>query len=145
MRHSGPMKLLLGLVTHAASRFNVDGSAVSQLEMIESFLSSRGHDVQGLVSDRDDFSNGAYRLGAITRVVSGWSQSGLEYRWNRHLAELESRPSLGKRLGSIGLRLGSGARRALSAAQVPGLPRDTSRAGLTRLINIDLSHIRIWQ
>lgn len=145
MRHSGSMKLFLGLVTHAGSRFNGDGSATYQLENIGSVLRSMGHDVESLVSDRDDFNADTYSLGMCARVASAWSQSELEYRWNKHIAEMESGASPGLQLGRVGLRLGSGIRRVLSALEVPGLPHDTSRAGLARLINIDLSHIRLWK
>lgn len=139
------MKLFLGLVTHGGSRFNTDGFAVSQLETIAEALTARGHRVECLVSDRDDFTPTRYDLRTASRVRSAWSQAGLEHRWNAHVSGFPVGPSSRAAVLSRGQWVLSGIRRTLSAVEIPGVPRGVSRAGLTRLINIDLSHIRIWR
>lgn len=139
------MKLFLGLVTHGGSQFNADGCAVAQLELIGQALTERGHRLGYLISDRDDFTDIHYDLDLSSRVSSAWSQAGLEHRWNAHVRDLSVGPSSRAGVVATGQWALSGIRRTLSAAGVPGMSRDMSRSGLVRLINIDLSHIRIWR
>ncbi len=145
MRHSWAVKIALGLVTHQGSRFNEEGAAEAQIASIAQTLTAAGHDVELLISDRDDFDPARYSLGFTNRIVSAWSQVTLEARWSTHLAGRQSKGSSSTDLFSSAKHLGSGARRTLSAAGVPGFGRDLDRTALTRLINIDLSHLRVWR
>lgn len=145
MRHSGAVKIALGLVTHEGSRFNKEGAAEVQIASIAQALTAAGHDVELLISDRDDFDPARYSLGFADRIVSAWSQASLESRWSAHLGRLQPKASSSAALLEFANHLGSGLRRSLSAAGVPGFGRDLDRISLTRLINIDLSHLRVWQ
>lgn len=145
MRHSGAVKIALGLVTHEGSRFNKEGTAEAQIASIAKALTDAGHDVELLISDRDDFDPARYSLGLANRIVTAWSQAALESRWSAHVGRLQ--PKSSSRLGLLELihHLGSGLRRSLSAAGIPGFGRDLGRISLARLINIDLSHLRLLQ
>ena len=137
------MKYFLGVITHPASRFNSRGEAAEQLRSLASVLERAGHDVSYLVSDRNDFSAKELTLGIGSRIWSAWAQARTECRWRRYLVTgPEQRPS-GARWDIQ--RATSTVRRCLSAAGVPGAGGDLSEAGLRRLLNIDLSHLRLWR
>lgn len=140
----GPVKMFLGLVTHTRSRFNRDGAASDQVTAIAQVLASRGHEVGVLISDRDDFDPDTYRLGLSTRIASAWSQANLEGRWKAYVKRLQGRSANTSTTGSLVARAGSGTRRTLSALGIAVSGADLSTEALKRLINIDLSHIRVW-
>lgn len=145
MRHSWSVRIALGLVTHQGSRFNEGGAAEAQITLIAQTLTEAGHEVELLVSDRDDFDPARYPLGLVNRIVSAWSQATLESRWSAYLAGRQSKDSSSTDLINLAKRLGSGSRRTLSAVGIPGFGKDMRRNALMRLINIDLSHLRVWQ
>jgi hypothetical protein len=137
------VKIVVGLVTHPASRFNADGVASAQTELIAAALGAQGEDVEILISDRDDYDAEAYPLNGEQRLASARAQVDLERRWRSYVCNLAGHDGQGPREQIIAF--GSTIRRGLAALHVPGTGTDTSRAGLIRLINIDLSHIRIWR
>ena len=137
------MKYFLGLVTHPASRFNSRGEATEQLRSVAAVLERAGHDVSYLVSDRNDYNSQELTLGIGSRMWSAWAQAQTERRWRRYLVT-------GPEQGPSGAgwdiqRAASTVRRCLSAAGFPGAGGDLSEAGLRRLLNIDLSHLRLWR
>ena len=140
----GPVKMFLGLVTHAGSRFNRDGAATDQVTGLAQILTGRGHEVGVLISNRDDFDPDTYRLGLSTRIASAWSQANLEGRWKAYVQRVQCRSAKASTAGSLVARAGSGTRRTLSALGIAGSGADLSTEALKRLINIDLSHIRVW-
>jgi hypothetical protein len=135
------MKIFVGLVTHPESRFNGAGEAMAELNFVAGALGSAGHEVVSLVSDRDDYDSNQYPLNVSRRLTSAWKQAELETRWRRYVASggRQSTPST----WDVERVLAS-ARRCLSAVGIPKAGRDLSEAGLRRLINIDLSHLRLW-
>ena len=137
--------LFIGMVTHARSRFNSEGAAVSLVESLELHARNLGIDVVSTVSDRDDYD--PERFPVTRRALIHWSahQAWLEYRWRRYLAAAGDYGVLG-----LGLDLAKWGgmtvkRSALSLAPRPWLTVGDlvgSRAAV-RLINIDLSHLRL--
>lgn len=144
MRHSGPVKIFLGLVTHKGSRFNLDGAASRQITALAQEIAARGHAVDLLISDRDDFDPDRYPMSLSTRLASAWSQASLEARWRAYLDRVQGHPAATLTASSLVARAGSGTRRMLSALGMPGTGQDLSSQALVRLINIDLSHLRVW-
>lgn len=134
------MKFFVGLVTHPGSRFNAGGEAVAELNLVVDALMSAGHEVVSLVSDRDDYDSDGYPLNVKRRLASAWKQAELETRWRRYVASggRQSTPA-----GWDVERVLASTRRCLSAVGIPKAGGDLSEVGLRRLINIDLSHLRL--
>ena len=124
----GPVKMFLGLVTHAGSRFNRDGVATDQVTGLAQILTGRGHEVGVLISDRDDFDPDTYRLGLSTRIGSAWSQANLEGRWKAYVQRVQCRSAKASTAGSLVARAGSGTRRTLSALGIAGSGADLGRS-----------------
>lgn len=124
--------LFVGLVTHLRSRFNADGFATRQAQAIVDGLLARGLSADLLVSDRDDYDSEDRPLTRwdLVRSASYWSD--LEYRWRRYLAEAGGRPARSA-IADEALRLAMTVKRASSFDESDAI----------RLLNIDLSHLRV--
>jgi hypothetical protein len=121
--------IALGLITHGRSRFHED--ARDQLERLHHALGALGLSVTSSVSDRDDYDPVARPIDAATVQRAAIYQADLEFRWRRYLVDsgARGRSALGDRLVRRVMR-----RRRLARLQ----PAD-----LIRLLNIDLSHLRV--
>lgn len=139
-RDGRSVRLHLGVVTHPRSRFNVDGAAGVLVESLGALLRNRGADVSTVVSDRNDYDPALWPLTRSELVQSGWHQSLLEYRWRRYLAD-------GSTTVSDAALLAAMSARRMGEAAIGGLvPSSEARYGRTaarRLLNIDLSHLRV--
>lgn len=131
--------LSLAVVTHARSRFNVDGDAGRRLALLGDALARQGAVVSTLVSDRDDYDSTRYPLSRSDLVRSAWHQSRLELRWRRYLQD----GGLSARDAAVFVAM-SGRRVVESAlgGVWNGAERRYGRIAARRLINIDLSHLR---
>ena len=125
-------EVFAGLVTHARSSFNADGAATAQLDALAAGLRERGLSVDTIVSDRDDYDAARWPLtrGEIAR--SAVSEVLLEHRWRRYLAAGGGRPA----------RPGWWDAMVTGAMLVRRVAR-ARRAMCVRLVNIDLSHLRV--
>lgn len=138
--------LFAGVVTHARSRFNVDGAAGAMLDRLAVALEAQGVSTRTLVSDRDDYDPRELPITTGLLASSARHQATLEHRWRRYLAQAggTARPAgtdllvreamWVKRLATA---LGTGVR--ADAAARPGSTE------LVRLLNIDLSHLRVLE
>jgi hypothetical protein len=135
--------LFVGLVTHPRSRFNADGAATRQAEQLVSAFIPQGVRASLLVSDRDDYDPTTYPLGRRELVSSAIHQAGLEHRWRRYLAAGGGQPARPAFMDA-GFGAAMAAKRAAtSGALMPGSAVMNGRRAATRLINIDLSHLRV--
>ena len=122
----------VGLVTHPRSRFDADGTATRQAQDLADALGRRGAGAGLLISDRDDYDPQKLPLGRAELRRSARYQADLEYRWRRYLADGGGRPAR-SRLADEAVRI------AMTAKRVAG----ADRAAAVRLLNIDLSHLRV--
>lgn len=127
--------LFVGMVTHARSRFNTDGAASTLARSLADETASLGIVTQVLVSDRDDYNPDTMPVSRRTLVTSAVHQASLEHRWRRYLADggAPARHAAGDRLFRIGM---TGKRVVTSLS-------DSGSKAAVRLINIDLSHLRL--
>jgi len=136
--------VFVGMVTHARSRFNVDGAAASMTLGLAEQLREVGLEVEVFVSDRDDYDPVAMPLRRTTLVRSAVHQAALERRWRRYLvaggaAGRGAASDLVVQTGMAGKRVSQSiGRQPWKAA--PDLP---GAKAVTRLLNIDLSHLRL--
>lgn len=119
--------LVLGLVTHPRSRFRESG--LHTINVVSQALRASGIRFEVVISDRNDADPAQYRIDRSLIVRSARHQASLEARWRKHLDHRWGGP-----LGDIALTLSMAARRTTAAPN-----------SLLRLINIDLSHLRIWR
>ncbi|MDI1290907.1 MAG: hypothetical protein PSX37_13280, partial [bacterium] len=136
--------VFVGMVTHARSRFNVDGAAAALTLRLADELRETGQDVEVLVSDRDDYDPQAMPLRRTTLVRSALHQAALERRWRRYLV---AGGAAGRGAASdLVVQTGMATKRASQSigrrpwrapAVLPGAK------AVTRLLNIDLSHLRL--
>ena len=127
--------LFVGMVTHARSRFNVDGVAAGLARSLADETTSLGLTTELLVSDRDDYNPDTMPIGRTTLVKSAIHQASLEHRWRRYLADggASARNAVGDGLAMAGM---AGKRVVTSMG-------DSGSKAAVRLTNIDLSHLRI--
>lgn len=127
-------EVFAGLVTHARSSFNADGAASAQLDALAAALRDKGVSVATLVSDRDDYDPGRWPLSGRQIAGSAVAEVMLEYRWRRYLAAGGGSPA----------RPGWWDALVTGAMAVKRVAR-ARRAVCVRLINIDLSHLRVME
>lgn len=124
---AGSPDLVVGLVTHPRSRFRASGEKTIQ-EVVEEARRA-GLTCEAIISDRNDADDARYPIDRAVIAASARSQARVEERWRRYMG----RPWGGAFLDHA-LTIAMTARRSLAA------PKD-----LTRLLNIDLSHLHIWR
>jgi hypothetical protein len=124
--------VFIGLVTHPRSRFNASGMATQQAEALAEALRKRGRSAAVLVSDRDDYRPADLPLSSLDLRRSGARQGTVEYRWRRYLAAGGGRPCRSA-FADWMFRIAMSIKRAATA----------DRAAAVRLLNIDLSHLRV--
>ena len=128
--------ILIGLVTHEASRFNDESQATDQVSVLANLISSMGFKVDLLISDRNDFSASGEVISPLMAVRSAREQAILEVRWANYLKQQSNpdrRASFRAWIRIAGMTL----KRSLDYL--------VSRRKLRRLANIDLSHMRILE
>lgn len=119
--------LVLGLVTHPRSRFRESGQRT--IDAVSEALRESGVRFEVVISDRNDADPVHSRIDRALIARSARHQASLEARWRKHLDHRWGGP-----LGDIALTWSMAARRTSAS------PED-----LMRLLNIDLSHLRIWR
>ena len=139
--------LFVGLVTHKGSRFDMHGEARRTVDAIEAAMTSFAVPCTSLISDRDDYSSVEFPLTRARLAASAAFQAWLEFRWRRYLAHARAHANVS--LPRDGVVLAAMAVRRLhsylgwnpfrSAARMPGA------AQVIRLLNIDLSHLRVYR
>ena len=131
--------LFLGLVTHPNSAFNRDKRAENLIERLTQALASQGLNVESLISDRNDYSAVQYPITRDSLLRAAVIQSSLERDW-RNFVDSAAGTNRSKKAQNYGLYLAMRAKRTLAA-----LRGENSRAAKAyqRLINIDLSHLRV--
>ena len=117
---------MVGLVTHQGSRFRSQGMAT--LESVSSAAKAAGINVRVLVSDRNDADPHQHFVTRRTVATSARYQAELEARWRAHVSGRGVSPT------QIPLTLGMRARRSFGSIE-----------SLSRLLNIDYSHLRLWR
>lgn len=143
---AGRCSLLVGMVTHARSRFNVEGAAGTFVGSLADALGSFGLPASTLVSDRDDYDAAAWPLSRAELVESAWYQSRLEYRWRRYLdADSRETAAAVRHLRMLGASAGRRVLDAAAGAFLQSSDRRYGRVAARRLINIDLSHLRVFE
>lgn len=131
--------LFVGLVTHPTSRFNVDGAAAQKARDLVGELTRAGVPAELLVSDDNDYDAAVYPLDRAELLRSARYWSDLEYRWRRYLAEGGGRPARSSAVDRAWALAMSGKR------QAEALRDRSARTSAIRLINIDLSHLRVLE
>lgn len=124
--------LFIGVVTHARSRFNSRGEAEAQATDLARELEERGVRTTVLVSDRDDYDRASFPLSRLDLSRSAVHEASLEHRWRRYLASGGCTPARSA-VVDAGYWLAMTAKRVVTA----------DRRTAIRLLNIDLSHLRI--
>lgn len=119
--------LILGLVTHSHSGFRKSGERT--LATVAESLQSVGIVCEIIISDRNDADPAKYPIDRSVIARSARHQAALEARWRRHLDH-----QWGGAVGDRVLTLAMAARRTAANPKA-----------LLRLLNIDLSHLRIWR
>lgn len=119
--------LILGLVTHPHSGFRESGEQT--LGTVAKSLQSVGIRCEFIISDRNDADPAQYPIDRSVIAASARHQASLEARWRRHLDH-----KWGGAVGDRVLTLAMAARRTAANPKA-----------LLRLLNIDLSHLRIWR
>ena len=118
--------LVLGLVTHPNSHFRLSGQAVC--EQVHEDLLSSGIRSDRLVSDRNDAHDDRYTITRSLVKRSARAQAELETRWRSRISKSSLTPFHFVVKQAIGVKRGV-----------------APPAVLTRLLNIDYSHLRIWR
>jgi hypothetical protein len=131
--------LFLGLVTHPTSAFNRDNQARKSLEQVSLALSKHGLRVECFVSDRNDYSAADFPITQESLLKAAVAQTDLERQW-RDFVDARSGTTAAKRVRSYCMYLAMRGKRTLAALRGNGSP--AARA-YQRLINIDLSHLRV--
>jgi hypothetical protein len=134
--------VFVGLVTHPRSRFNADGTATRQAQAIVDALVRRHAGAGLLVSDRDDYDPVTMPLDRTELLRSARYQADLEHRWRRYLAAGGGWPAWGALADTVISAVMSVKREAGTGALLPWGDGAAGRAAATRLLNIDLSHLR---
>lgn len=124
--------VFVGLVTHARSRFNADESASRQARELAAALAQRRLTTDVLISDRDDYSAEDFPLTRADLIRSASHVSRLEYRWRRFVAHGGGQPHRSA-AADAAFWLAMAAKRVGTA----------DRGSAVRLLNIDLSHLRV--
>ena len=135
-------EVFVGLVTHRRSRFDADGTATRQAQELVDALARRDAGGGLLVSDRDDYDPENLPLDRPQLLRSARYQADLEHRWRRYLAESGGRPARGAVLDGLAAVAMSAKRQVETGALLPGGDGADGRRAATRLLNIDLSHLR---
>lgn len=131
--------LFLGLVTHPTSAFNRDNRAGKLLDQLTEALTSHGLRVDSLISDRNDYSPEDFPVNRASLIEAAEAQSALERQW-REYVNVRAGTKPAKNAQSFGLYLAMLGKR--TAAALRGKGSSAARA-YERLVNIDLSHLRI--
>lgn len=136
--------LFAAVVTHARSRFNVDGAAGAMLGGLAAALEQQGVATETLVSDRNDYDPEVLPITSRLLASSARHQARLEHRWRRYLADAggTARPAA----ADVLVREAMWAKRLTAALGVDPRADAVARPGapdLVRLLNIDLSHLRV--
>jgi hypothetical protein len=131
--------LFLGLVTHSSSVFNRDNRAGKLIQRLAEALTGHGLRVEFLISDRNDYSAVQFPTTRDSLLKAAVIQSSLERDW-RNFVDKAAGTNRSKKAQSYGLYVAMRAKRTLAA-----LRGENSRAAKAyqRLINIDLSHLRV--
>ena len=119
--------LLLGLVTHPRSRFRESGRHT--VDAVSDALRGSGVRFEVIISDRNDADPDQYRIDRSAIARSARHQAVLEARWRKNLDHRWGGP-----IGDVALTVSMAARRMMASPET-----------LLRLLNIDLSHLRIWR
>lgn len=127
-------EVFVGLVTHPRSRFDVDGTATRQARDLVTALRDAGTPAQLLVSDRDDYDPGDLPLPRRQLLRSARYAADLEHRWRRYLVAHGGRPGRGALADSL-----------VAAAMAVKRMATADQAAMVRLLNIDLSHLRVLE
>ena len=131
--------LFLGLVTHPASAFNRDNRSSKSLEQLALALTQHGLSVEYLVSDRNDYSPAEYPVTRDSLVKAATAQSVLERDW-RDFVNGRAGGGIVTKARNHAMYLGMRSKRTLAALR----GKDSAAAkSFQRLINIDLSHLRV--
>ncbi len=137
--------MFVGLVTHARSRFDADGAATRQAHDLVRELDSAGAPARLLVSDRDDYDADTLPLDRAQLLRSARYAADLEHRWRRYLAAHGGRPARSAAVDA-GLAAAMALKRvAGTGALLPWGRADAGRRSAVRLLNIDLSHLRVLE
>jgi hypothetical protein len=123
----GSPDLIVGLVTHPGSRFRAAGEKTLHEVVMDAQRAGVTCDV--VISDRNDADQVQYPIDRSIIVASGRYQAHLEERWRRYHTH-----TWGGGVLDQALTIAMAARRSLAS------PKD-----LIRLLNIDLSHLRVWR
>ena len=124
---ASPVDLVLGLVTHSHSRYRHAGEQTAHT--VAAALEAQGLRTEVIISDRNDADPNQYRIDRALILRTAQHQAALEARWRKHLSYQWGGP-----IGDPVLTLAMATRRAMGSPD-----------GLMRLLNIDLSHLRIWR
>jgi hypothetical protein len=139
--------LFIGVVTHGRSQFREEAAAL--VESLAMQARESGFEVTTAVSDRDDYDAHRFPItrGLLLRSVT--AQSVLEYRWRRYLAAgIPRRPlaragRLAKDAALLGGTLVVRTGRYFGPWPLSGVDRLAGSGAVIRLLNIDLSHLRM--
>ncbi len=139
--------LFIGVVTHGHSRFRQEAAAL--VDSLAAQARLRGLEVGTVVSDRDDYDAGRFPITRRLLLRSVAAQSVLEYRWRRYLESgVARRPlpkagRLAKDVAMLGGTLLVRTGRYFGPWPLGGIDRLHGSAAVVRLLNIDLSHLRL--
>ncbi len=136
-------EVFVGLVTHPRSRFDADGAATRQAGDLVAALADGAAGL--LISDRDDADPATYPLDRAELLRSARHQARLEHAWRRYLAAAGGRPARGPVLDRLAAAAMELKRQAETGALLPGGDGVAGRRAATRLLNIDLSHLRVLE
>lgn len=129
--------LFIGIVTHSRSRYMAEVTSPELLASFEELLANQGVPCSFLVSDRNDADP---HVGLVTRraiIASAWAQARVESDWDAYISGTRRR-----RLR----RLVLGVHRMVDYLRPTGrLGPPRGRTVLTRLLNIELSHLRLMR
>lgn len=125
---------MIGLVTHANSRFNRNGASVQQLHDLREELVNRGFQVNAVISDRNEFTERGEKLRLRDQVSAAYHQSKLESQWKRYLRGF-CETHQGLQLKDYVQGVGMFVKRLFLYIK--------NRSIVNRLMNIDLSHLRL--
>jgi hypothetical protein len=129
-----PGTIFIGLVTHANSTFNSNGAPVRQLDQLTKELVKLGLKVSAVISDKNEFTENDGNLGLRDQVSAAYYQTKLESNWQRYIRDFSATsrdPVVANFLQSAGMFT----KRVFQYMR--------KRSTLNRLMNIDLSHLRI--
>lgn len=137
--------LFIGMVTHARSRFNADGAANRMMESLALAAEALGIDVVSVVGDRDDYDPVQFPMSRMNLIRWAVHQARLEYRWRRYLAAggADDLAVHGRDLLIWGAMTAKRAVESVSPHPWDAVEDLTGAKAAVRLLNIDLSHLRL--